>query len=289
MTLSLDRFTRPATVHSHQLAEHRITYLPDGVALLEPRAWLPAADEQTWLDHTHLLNPDGYLVASVGALMIETDEHALLIDAGVGPLALPTPYGLVRGGQLLESLASVGKSASDIDLIALTHLHLDHIGWLWQSAPGKITSPFAHAEVLVGAIEWSHPELAATDGVAPEMMEVFASQVRTIDDGETIAPGVDAIATPGHTPGHLAYRITSGRSRLLAFGDALTSPIQIHHPHLSTAADDDPARSVTTARRLIEELSHADTTGFGIHFADVQLGRVTHTSQGNQWTTEQPR
>ncbi|GAA5104760.1 MBL fold metallo-hydrolase [Nocardia iowensis] len=289
MTISLDRFTRPATVYSHQFGAHRVTYLPDGVALVEPRAWLPAADEEMWLDHTHLINPDGYLVASVGALMIEIDHHTMLIDTGVGPLALPTPFGLLRGGQLLESLAAVDKSSDDIDLIALTHLHLDHLGWLWQSAPGQSASPFAHAEVLVGAVEWSHPELANTDGVANEMLDVFASQVHTITDGQTILPGVEAIATPGHTLGHIAYSIGSGGRRLLAFGDAIASPIQISHPHLTSASDDDPVRSVTTARHLINELSRDDTTGFGLHFADVQLGHVTQTSLGRRWIAENSR
>lgn len=283
MTISLDRFTRPATLYSHQLGAHRLTYLPDGVALLKPRAWLPTTDAQMWSDHTHLIDPDGYLVASVGALMIETGDHTMLIDAGVGPLALPTPFGLLRGGQLLESLAAVDRSAADIDLIALTHLHLDHIGWLWQAAPGHTESPFAHAKVLVGAVEWTHPELAATDGVATEMLNVFASQVDIIAYGEPILPGVQAIATPGHTLGHTSYAITSGGRRLLALGDAITSPIQITHPHLTTAVDDDPARSVTTARHLIDELSRDDTTGFAIHFADAQMGHVAQTSSGRQW------
>lgn len=287
MTTSLDRFTRPATMYSHQLGAHRITYLPDGMALLHPRAWLPTTDEQTWLDHTHLIDPDGYLVASVGALMIETDDRTMLIDAGVGPLALPTPFGFLRGGQLLESLAAVDKSPSDIDLIALTHLHLDHIGWLWQSAPGQPKSPFTHAKVLVGAVEWTHPELAATDGVANQMLDVFASQVDIIADGETVLPGVQAFATPGHTLGHMSYVIASGGRRLIALGDALTSPIQISHPHLTTAVDDDPARSVTVARHLIDELARDDTSGFGIHFADVQMGHVAQTSSGRQWIPAQ--
>ncbi|MEV4237093.1 MBL fold metallo-hydrolase [Nocardia sp. NPDC049737] len=280
MTLSLDHYTRSATIHRHQLGEHRITYLPDGVALLEPQAWLPACDDQIWAEHAHLINADGYLVASVGALLVEYGNRALLIDAGFGPLAVPTPFGLLRGGQLLDSLAATGKSTADIEAIALTHLHLDHIGWLWQSTPGTTTSPFADIPVLIGDSEWEQRDLSFADGASPEMIEVFAAQVRTIGDGQEIFPGVHAMATPGHSLGHLAYTITSPGHRLIAFGDAMQTPLQITHPELTAAVDDDPAASVATCRRLIDELSAPGVLGFGMHFADVQLGRVTGRPDG---------
>ncbi|WP_338760794.1 MBL fold metallo-hydrolase [Nocardia vulneris] len=287
MTTTTARFNTAATLFGHQLSPRcRITYLPDGVALLQPRAWLPGSYAQHWIDHSHLLNPDGYLVASVGALLVEVDDHTMLIDAGFGPLALPTPFGLIRGGHLLESLATVDKTPGDIDLIALTHLHLDHLGWLWHNVPGDTRPAFAHAEVVVGTVEWAHRELAATDGTAPHMLEAFAAQVHTVTDGATILPGVQALATPGHTLGHTSYQISAPNGRrLIAFGDAMTTPLQISHPHLTTAADDDPDRSVTTARHLIAELTREDTLGFGIHFANVQLGHVTHTPHGHQWVT----
>lgn len=284
MTLSLDHYTRPSATHRHQLGDHRITYLPDGVALLEPQAWLPGCDDQIWAEHAHLINADGYLVASIGALLVEYGNRALLIDAGFGPLAVPTPFGLLRGGQLLDSLAAIGKSLNDIELVAITHLHLDHIGWLWQSTPTSSTSPFADIPVLVGDTEWEQRDLAFADGASPEMIDVFATQVRTIGDGEEIFPGVHAMATPGHSLGHLAYTITSPGHRLIAFGDAMQTPVQITHPELTATVDDDPGESVATCRRLIDELAMPGVLGFGLHFADAQLGRVTdHPDRGQTW------
>lgn len=287
MTVSLHHFTRPATTHHRQLGDHRITYLPDGVALLDPRLWLPGADDQILAEHAHLINPDGYLVASIGALLIEHRNRAMLIDAGIGALAMPTPYGLMLGGQLLNSLAATGKTPADIELIAITHLHLDHIGWLWQSKPATTASPFAEIPVLVGDTEWDHRDLAHTSGISPEMLDTFTAHVNTIADGEEIFPGVHALATPGHSRGHLAYTITSPGHRLIAFGDAMQTPLQITHPELRAAVDDDPAESESTSRRLINELTAPDTLGFGMHFADVQLGRVTTDTHGEQvWQPE---
>ncbi|MEV0027905.1 MBL fold metallo-hydrolase [Nocardia sp. NPDC050793] len=287
MTLSLDRSARPAAVHSHQLGEHTITYLPDGVALLEPDAWLPDSDEKVWTEHSDLIDGDGYLVASVGALLVEHRGRAMLIDAGFGPLAVPTAVGLLRGGQLLDSFAAAGKNPADIELIAITHLHMDHIGWLWAHAPGHTHRPFADASVVVGRTEWDHPELAAVDGTPREVLDIFAHQVRTIGAGEDIFPGVTAMATPGHSLGHTGYLIESGGQRLIAFGDALTTPAQIAHPHLTTVTDDQPALSRATAMRLIDELARPDTRGFGGHFADIQIGRVTTNDDGQHiWQPE---
>ncbi|MFI5540710.1 MBL fold metallo-hydrolase [Nocardia sp. NPDC051900] len=277
MTVSLDHYTRPATVHHHQRGDHRITYLPDGVALLEPRAWLPDSDDELWAANPHLINDDGYLVASVGALLVEHGNRAMLIDAGFGPLAVPTPYGLMRGGQLLDSLAAAGKTLADIELVAITHLHLDHIGWLWQTAPATTSSPFADIPALVGDTEWQRKAFAAATGASAEMLDVFAAQVRTITDGEEIFPGVHALALPGHSLGHLGYVITSPGHRLIVFGDAMQTPLQITHPELTAAIDDDPAQSVTTSRAVIDQLTTPGTLGFGLHFADVQLGRISTT------------
>lgn len=82
------------------------------------------------------------------------------------------------------------------------------------------------------------------------------------------------MALPGHTPGHTGFVIASGGSRLLAFGDALLSPLQIRHPEWSVIREADPAAAEHHRRALVTELLRPDTLGFGIHFADVVFGRA---------------
>ncbi|MFI7671716.1 transposase [Nocardia sp. NPDC049526] len=77
--------------------------------------------------------------------------------------------------------------------------------------------------------------------------------------------------------------ISSRGHRLIAFGDAMQTPIQISHPHLTAAPDDDPAQSVNTAKWLLDELTAPYTLGFGLHFADVQLGSVTDIDGVSTW------
>lgn len=283
MTLTFGTGAHPAALTRRHIGDHRITYLPDGVAYLEPRTWLPDADDQVWSEHSHLMNADGYLIGSVGALLIEHGNRAMLIDAGAGPMAVPTPFGLLRGGQLPYSLATIGISTADIELIALTHLHLDHIGWLWQSQPQQ-TKPFlAGMPVLVSDSEWDHSELVHHTGAAPDIPDIFADRIHPLSWDEEIFPGVTAFRAPGHSVGHTGFVIESKAQRLVMFGDVFTSPIQISYPHLTTANDDLPALSQATAIRLLDELDRPDTLGFGIHFSDQQFGTVIRTQDHTQW------
>jgi glyoxylase-like metal-dependent hydrolase (beta-lactamase superfamily II) len=89
--------------------------------------------------------------------------------------------------------------------------------------------------------------------------------------------------TGGHTAGHAEYILTAAGRRLIAFGDTLHSPVQIGHPEWSAAVDHDPAQSADHRRRLIAELEEPATTGFGIHFADVQFGHVDRDGSTPTW------
>jgi glyoxylase-like metal-dependent hydrolase (beta-lactamase superfamily II) len=82
------------------------------------------------------------------------------------------------------------------------------------------------------------------------------------------------MAAPGHTPGHTAYVIGDDSERLIMFGDALHSPAQVARPDWVVATDADQQQAVQSRRKLLDELQRPNTAAFGIHFSDVQFGRV---------------
>ncbi|SHG24467.1 MBL fold metallo-hydrolase [Streptoalloteichus hindustanus] len=281
------RLRRPARRRTLRLGELRVSYVPDGAVQLVPRAWLPDTTDEVWAAHPEYLDETGNLVASLGGLLVEHGDRALLIDAGFGPQAVPAqpgnPHGAIHGGALLDNLAALGRSPRDVEAVAFTHLHLDHLGWAWHPAPGGGQPVLGHADYLVAEPEWSDRHLAEAHGTTPEMIAALAPRVRTVTDGEEIFPGVRVLLTPGHTAGHAAYVLTSGDRRLIAFGDLLHSPIQVAHPEWSAASDHDPAQAADHRRRLVAELAEPDTIGFGIHFADVPFGRVHHDGDRPSW------
>lgn len=235
---------------------------------------LPEPTEEDWAQNAGYLGEDGSLVASVGGLLVERDGRALLIDAG-GPLTVGpplNPFGVITGGALLDSLATLGRSPADIEAVALTHLHNDHFGWAWHPAPGSDRPAFTGADYLVAEPEWTQRHFAEAQGLG-DMIKALQPQVRTVAEGEEIFPGVHVRFTPGHSAGHAAYVINAG-SGVITFGDALHSPLQITHPLRENTFDHYHQQSTSLRRSLVTEMAQPDTIGFGIHFADVPFGRV---------------
>jgi len=249
--------------------------VPDGQATLNARMLLPQATEEDWAQNAEYLDEDGFLLASVGGLLVERDGRALLIDAGADPITMGPPlntYGVITGGALLDSLATIGRGPADIEAIALTHLHADHFGWAWHPAPGS-DRPIFNVDYLVAESEWTQRHYPEAQGMG-DMIKALAPQVRTVAEGEEIFPGVHVRFTPGHSAGHAAYVIDAGGQRVIAFGDAFHSPLQITRPLWENTFDFDHQQSTSLRTSLLTELAKPGTIGFGIHFADVPFGRV---------------
>ncbi|WP_327675577.1 MBL fold metallo-hydrolase [Kitasatospora sp. NBC_00458] len=279
------RLRRPGRIRSIRLGDIRVSYVPDGDVRLRPLPLLRDTTDEVWAAHPEYLDATGHLVGSVGGLLVEHGDRALLIDAGFGPQELRAPegpLGTIRGGALPDSLAELGRRPEDVEAVAFTHLHSDHLGWAALPAPGGDRPVFDHAEYLVSEPEWDRRDLLDEQGMT-EQADALAKRVRTVTDGQEVFPGVRVRITPGHTVGHAEYVISGGGRRLIAFGDAVHSPIQIDHPEWSSAFDHDLARTAEHRRRLVAELAEPGTIGFGVHFADVVFGRVRQDGGGPAW------
>ncbi|TDC78879.1 MBL fold metallo-hydrolase [Streptomyces hainanensis] len=278
---------KPATVRSLRLGETTVTYVPDGVCRLTPTGWFPASTDEDWAVHPEYLDEAGNVVAGIGGLLVERDGRALLIDAGFGPHSYPTgpegPVTEIQGGALLDNLARLGRAPTDVEAVAFTHLHVDHVGWGWLPTPGGDRPPFAHAPYLVSEPEWTQREFLEAAGTGADILDAMAPYVRTVTDGEEIFPGVRVRLSAGHSPGHASYVVTTDDRRLIAFGDAMHTPAQIHHPDWHAAPDHDTTASTEARRGLVAELQEPDTIGFGVHFADVPFGRVRQDGDRLAW------
>ncbi|MFD9468370.1 MBL fold metallo-hydrolase [Streptomyces goshikiensis] len=273
-----ERLRRPAGIRSIRLGDTKVSYVPDGDVRLRPLELLQDTTDEVWAAHPEYLDATGHLVGSVGGLLVEHGDRALLIDAGFGPQRLEAPegpLGVIHGGAFAQNLAALGRRPEDIEAVAFTHLHSDHLGWACEPV-------FAHAEYLVSEPEWDRRDLLEAQGMTAQA-EALAPRVRTVTEGQEVFPGVHVRITPGHTVGHAEYVITGGGRRLIAFGDAVHSPIQIDHPDWSSAFDHDLTRTAEHRGRLVAELAEPGTIGFGVHFADVVFGHVRQDGQGPAW------
>ncbi|MGW5382462.1 MBL fold metallo-hydrolase [Nocardia sp. NPDC003963] len=294
MNSSDDITPAPARLHSTpklrsvRIGDIRVSYVHDGWVQLNPILWLPDSTAEYWAQHPQYLDDEGYLRAGMGGVLAETPAGTVLIDAGFGPGRIPADpavprIGATTGGSFLTSLATLGVGPDQVDVLAFTHLHLDHIGWISARDPATGHTPFIHARAVTTAAEWNHGT-SDVHGPFEETMRVLRPRLELVEDTSEIFPGITLISAPGHSAGHAVYQIASRGRRLLAFGDLFHSPVQIENPHWSAEPDFDAVLGTRSRCAILEHLIQDNTLGFGIHFADVTFGRVVVSDQGqHRW------
>ncbi len=282
-TPSVGRLGDRAAVRSLRFDDVVAIYAVDGVVTTRPETFFPSVPSDYWSARPELHTGSGDLLMSAGGLLVEIAGTTVLVDAGVGPMTSDFVFGSVDCGSMVDVIGALGRRQEDIDVVAFTHLHFDHAGWAYANG----TKTFPNARYIVAAKEWAPYEHGghAGDTTTPwNIIEQLASEdsaVELIGDGDDIVPGVRALVTSGHTPGHTSYVFTSraGR-RLVAFGDAFHMPGQLAHPDWLSAADSDHNAVIEARRRLLAELSVPNTVGFGFHFGDQPFGRVATGADG---------
>jgi glyoxylase-like metal-dependent hydrolase (beta-lactamase superfamily II) len=197
----------------------------------------------------------------IHAWVVEHDGHRILVDTGETSAARDIPFARFEVGsddELPAALAGVGLTVDDIDQVVVTHMHGDHIDGAVHLRQKVLAHDaelaFAHSPMsrfFQRVLRQPIPDGVdfqplALDGGA---FGAFASSRSLTDDGRVIA-----VATPGHTPGHISILCIDddGRHVLLA-GDA-TDTLEQLRARRHDAVGPKPAVTVATIDRI---LAHA--------------------------------
>jgi glyoxylase-like metal-dependent hydrolase (beta-lactamase superfamily II) len=215
-------------------------------------------------------------------LLISTERQRVLVDTGAGSLS-PTV------GRLQQNLRSAGIVPAEIDLVILTHGHPDHIGGNTDD-DGNLAFP--NARFAMCQVEWEYWTAEATLATVPPLFAECArknlaplrGRIDLIDRDTEIVPGIQTIAAPGHTVGHMALAVASGDDQLLYISDAALHPIHLEHPDWYTVWDINPGQAVNSRRRLFDRAAATNALVSAFHFDPFpSLGRVTSSGSGWQW------
>lgn len=269
----------------------RIDMLSDGHLVL-PLDFLNAEQDPAELEAIfaqHGLTGDVY-EPPCNLVLLRDADRTVLFDIGAGPDFMSTV------GHLPDAMASLGVSPEEITHLVITHAHPDH---LWGLLDDFDEPLLPHAEILMGRAEWDYwmdPDTVESIGAARQSFAVGAQrrlveiedQVQLFEDGTEILPGIQAVSTPGHTPGHMAFALQAGGQGLMVVGDALANPhLAFERPEWESSSDQIPDMAAASRLDLLDRITAEERLILGFHLPGGGIGRAERQGEGRYiFTTE---
>lgn len=278
-----------AKLSSIQIGRVKVTYLPDGGGIVTPEALYPASTAAGWQHYPELLDNDGKFLTTIGSFLIEMDDQKIAVDTGIGPVHLDFPgFGPFFGGRYLESLAEAGVKPEEVTQVVFTHLHLDHCGWTTVEKDGDRTEvggralTFANARHFASKTEWDSWYGGDNPiGPHPEFVQrPLADRIEFLEEGQTVAPGITVLSTPGHTAGHISLRIESEGETGYILGDVLHGTMQLTEKDWSVAFDADQATARASREKILGEVAQPGVVVAANHFSNAVFGHIVADEDG---------
>ena len=176
----------------------------------------------------------------LNCLVVQSAEEVILVDTGIGDMydeKFAFLYAVDKApGNLLANLASLGLQPEDVDKVILSHLHFDHCGGNCRRDPdGKLVPTFPRATYYINEGELANarrPDVRSRASYLAHTWEPLEEhgQMAVTADNEQISPGVQLIATPGHTEFHQSVLVQSEDRTVCFLADVVPTT-----SHLKTA------------------------------------------------------
>ena len=225
----------------------------------------------------------------INVALVKTGDDYVLIDAGSGGTWEQT------AGKLADSLEAADIKPEQIGKVVVTHAHPDHIWGLIDELDDSLRFPRAQYAVAAREFDfWTMGEATRltgpVEGIAAGARRVFKrieSRSTRIRPGDEVAPGIVAIDTAGHTPGHISLLISSGSDKLLITADAFQNAhISCAHPDWHPRADMDGDQAAKSRRQMLDMAAADKLRVLCYHIPFPGLGRVERKGSVFTWLTE---
>ena len=261
--------------------DYTVTVVSDGELTL-PLSLFPDANPEELAKLLGDMAKDTNFLPTASPLLLESDNDTILIDTGSGSGFQPT------AGKLLASLKLADVEPDAVTKVIFTHAHPDHC-WGTIGADGKPLYP--NATFYMAEAEWNFWTAKDLLSKMPATMEsmvkgtqaqlaVLDGKIKLFKPGAEVVPGIAAIDTAGHTPGHVSFEM-AGDDGLIITGDAIVNPnVFFAHPEWKFGFDSDSDTAVKNRRKILEMGSKGKKLLLGFHWPYPGVGHVEEGGEG---------
>ena len=269
-----------------QLGEFEVSTVLDGVAVrdaIKPPFCLNLNDAEIGeLARSSHLPADRFEHPFVPTL-VNTGEALVLFDVGFGSSGQDSGT-----GELRQRLGAAGYRPEDIDIVAFTHMHPDHI--LGVTDDGR--HAFPNARYAMGQVEfdaWKSgekipPERSRNRDMFLELIVPLADQMTFLQPGDNVTGGITAVAAYGHSLGHMMFHVESAGKSVLLWGDIANHYVfSLQVPEAVAAFDDDKDAAIATRLRVLDMAATDGQMIIGHHMPFPSVGFVERTKESYRW------
>lgn len=274
--------------YRHKVGDIEVTAVSDG---LSERPHDPGFIKNATVDQTKAALaaaglPTEFVTVPYTPSAVKAGGKIVLFDTGTGS----GQFGGPKAGTFMKHLAAAGITADAVNVIIISHFHPDHIFGLMTKAPEN-KPVFPNADILVPAVEYKFwmetPIESMSEGRRPlakrirEIFPLLKARVHQFAGDRELVPGVRPIPAYGHSPGHTAFHLASGKDQLIMVVDTTNIPaLFARNPGWHVAFDQDAAMAEATRRRLFDRVAADKVTVTGYHFPFPAVGTIVRDGSG---------
>jgi glyoxylase-like metal-dependent hydrolase (beta-lactamase superfamily II) len=216
-------------------------------------------------------NRPGSLLVDIVPFLVQTKEYNIVIDPGLGLKLSNGHY------HILDNLMRHQLSASDIDIILLSHLHKDHLAGAVMEIADAMSPMFPNAIYYVQEGELNDALSKSSSSYDRKVIDYLLQEglLRTINGNTTLKDCIQCEISGGHTPYHQIFIIDDGNANFFYGGDVLPQPQQLIRRFVAKY-DYDGKHSADKRIEYGKRIAEGDLTALYFHSALQPMSKVSY-------------
>jgi len=220
-------------------------------------------------------------------VLAKSNRGNIMVDSGIGDCLTDRQkkiYGIKNDSVLEKNLNSLGLKPEDIDIVILSHLHLDHSGGTIKlDGKGTKAPRFPNAKHIVQKREFEDalkPDERTAATYVPKNFFILQEHnlLELVEGEKEVIPGIKVLPTGGHSGGHQAVLIQTQEEVILCPGDIIPTQHHLKIPYVASV-DTHPLETMKVKKEFIQRGLDTDWMFAFDHDSEMKLCRLTQIDE----------